>query len=184
MYGWGQSMLSKTQTLARTSQSGCGARRGAASGQITSNMQSTVSQMGLSHGRVRRKMRPSLGAKGRALRAWREEEYQAQLNLVILVKRSTTWHVKHNPGVLAQANRVGGVFSNGYGFALQGHDNSPYDVLFDVRARLIAMLDESIKNIDSTQIVESVLEENIKKVKDTKLATLLNGNGGKMPSRI
>jgi hypothetical protein len=81
--------------------------------------------------------------------------------------------------VLAQANRVGGVFSNGYGFALQGHDNSPYDVLFDVRARLIAMLDESIKNIDSTQIVESVLEENIKKVKDTKLATLLNGNGGK-----
>ena len=100
-------------------------------------------------------------------------------NLVVLVKRSTTWHVKHNPGVLAQANRVGGVFSNGYGFALQGHDNSPYDVLFDVRARLIAMLDESIKNIDSTQIVESVLEENIKKVKDTKLPTLLNGNGGK-----
>jgi hypothetical protein len=41
------------------------------------------------------------------------------------------------------------------------------------------MLDESIKNIDSTQIVESVLEENIKKVKDTKLPTLLNGNGGK-----
>jgi hypothetical protein len=56
--------------------------------------------------------------------------------------------------VLAQANRVGGVFSNGYGFALQGHDNSPYDVLFNVRARL----DESIKHIDSTQIVESVLE--------------------------
>jgi hypothetical protein len=55
MYGWGQSMLPKTQTLARTSQSGCGARRGAASGQNTSKMQSTVSQMGLSHGRCAKK---------------------------------------------------------------------------------------------------------------------------------
>ena len=55
MYGWGQSTLSKTQTLARTSQSGCAARRGAASGQVTSNMQSTVSRMGLSHGRCAKK---------------------------------------------------------------------------------------------------------------------------------
>src|ERR1700704_1475793 len=103
MYGWGQSMLSKTQTLARTSQSGCGARRGAASGQITSNMQSTVSRMGLSHGRCAKKNAAVPGGERTAAVSLARGGIPSTANLVVLVKRSTTWHVKHNPGVLAQA---------------------------------------------------------------------------------
>jgi len=74
---------------------------------------------------------------------------------------------------LYQANRVGGVFSNTYGHALQGFENAPLEVIGDLRAKVVGFLDESVKAIDSTQIVESVLETLIKRIADQKLAALL-----------
>jgi hypothetical protein len=79
---------------------------------------------------------------------------------------------KHN-NTLYQANRVGGVFSNTYGHALQGFENAPPEVIGELRAKVVGFLDESIKAIDSTQIVESILETLIKKIADQKLAALL-----------
>ena len=87
MYGWGQSMLSKTQTLSRTSQSGCGARRGAASGQITSNMQSTVSRMGLSHGRCAKKNAAVPGGERTAAVSLARGGIPSTANLEHLTKR-------------------------------------------------------------------------------------------------
>ena len=47
------------------------------------------------------------------------------------------------------------------------------DIFEDIRVSCIEEIDKAIINIDRTQIVRSVLEENILKVRDTKLSSLL-----------
>ena len=52
------------------------------------------------------------------------------------------WHRSAAPTLL-QANRIGSIHSNSYIQALQGHEQSPYEVLVDLRAELVRMLDEN-----------------------------------------
>ena len=47
------------------------------------------------------------------------------------------------------------------------------DVCLILRARIIELIDSSIQVIDSSQIVKPILEDQISKIADTKLATLL-----------
>ncbi len=87
----------------------------------------------------------------RSLRKAREELLaidSANLTHELLV----TWYQTHNEEVLAQANRVGGVFSNDYGQAIRGHERSPPEVLADIRTALVDLLDESVKRIEKSQV--------------------------------
>lgn len=82
---------------------------------------------------------------------------------------------------MSQAESAGGglIYANVCMY-LQGHDASPYDVLYEVCLRIVALLDTNIVGIDSSQTVVPVLDGLILKVADTKLSTLLKEfNAGK-----
>lgn len=55
-----------------------------------------------------------------------------------------------------------------------GHDSTtPVEALMDIRDKTINLLDQTILNIDSKQNVRPIFEENILKIKNIKLSTLL-----------
>ena len=58
---------------------------------------------------------------------------------------------------------------------MQGFENeTDIDVLDDLRSGIVSYLDNTMVNLDRKQIVKPVLDDLISKVKDAKLATLLN----------
>jgi hypothetical protein len=62
----------------------------------------------------------------------------------------------------------------------QGHENSPYDVLYDISIRSADLLARSIEQIDASVKVVPILEDLIAKVRDAKLTQLLlEFNAGK-----
>lgn len=110
------------------------------------------------------------------LRASREE-LLAIPNDELTCARITEWRAKYWDLALVPASRLPGHvhFCNYFGHVIQAvPQQAPLPVVQDLRARIVGMLDENIRGIDSTQIVETILEANIKRVKDTKLAALLN----------
>jgi hypothetical protein len=110
------------------------------------------------------------------LRASREE-LLAISNDELTCARITAWQVKYWELALVPASRLPGHvhFCNSFGYVIQAvPQQAPPQVVQDLRARVVGMLDENIRGIDSTQIVETILEASIKKVRDTKLAALLN----------
>ncbi|SHK61685.1 hypothetical protein [Bradyrhizobium lablabi] len=110
------------------------------------------------------------------LRASREE-LLAIANDELTYERITEWKTKYWELALVPASRLPGHvhFCNSFVFVIQAvPQQAPLPVVQDLRARVVGMLDENIRGIDSTQIVETIYEANIKKVKDTKLAALLN----------
>jgi hypothetical protein len=105
------------------------------------------------------------------------EELLAIVNEELTPARITQWKGKYWELALVPASRLPGNihFCNSIGYVIQAVPAlAPLPVVQDLRARVVGMLDDNIRGIDETQIVETILESHIKKVKDTKLAALLN----------
>jgi hypothetical protein len=98
------------------------------------------------------------------------QELLSTSNDELTLARMGEWKAKYWDLALVPASRLPGHahFCNVFGYYIQAIPaQAP-------RSRLVGMVDDNIRGIDATQIVETVLEANIKKVKDTKLAALLN----------
>jgi hypothetical protein len=85
----------------------------------------------------------------------------------------TDWHTKWHK-IINKAIRVGGnVGLYAFSHASQGPDNAPPEVVADVRTELVKLVDLLRFGVDSTQVIESALQENIHRSADSKLAQLL-----------
>ena len=85
------------------------------------------------------------------------------------------WISKWHGTTLMQSNQLpGAVHSNAYPRLLSGHNDSPPAVFHDIRTKLVELLDTSIRGIDATQTIPDVLSENISRIANPKLASLLN----------
>jgi hypothetical protein len=105
------------------------------------------------------------------------QELLSTSNDELTLARMGEWKAKYWDLALVPASRLPGHahFCNVFGYYIQAIPaQAPPAVVQDLRSRLVGMVDDNIRGIDATQIVETVLEANIKKVKDTKLAALLN----------
>ena len=95
----------------------------------------------------------------------------------LTLSRIDEWQSKYNGLALIPASRLPGNvhFCNTFGHVVQAVPAvAPPPVWQDLRSRIVGMLDDNIRGIDQTQIVETILESHIKKIGDTKLAALLN----------
>jgi hypothetical protein len=105
------------------------------------------------------------------------EELLAISNDELTLERIGEWRTKYWDLALVPASRLPGHahFCNSFGHVIQAVPSvAPPSVVQDLRKRLVGMVDDNIRGIDATQIVETILEANIKRVRDTKLAALLN----------
>jgi len=105
------------------------------------------------------------------------EELLAISNDELTLERIGEWRTKYWDLALVPAGRLPGHahFCNSFGHVIQAVPSvAPTSVVQDLRKRLVGMVDDNIRGIDATQIVETILEANIKRVRDTKLAALLN----------
>jgi hypothetical protein len=86
-----------------------------------------------------------------------------------------SWYYQWKPVFLRLQSITGDMPHSVLGIKMQGYENeTDVDVLDDLRSRIVSYLDGVMVNLDSKQTVRPVLEDLISKVKDTKLATLLN----------
>lgn len=105
------------------------------------------------------------------------EELLAVPHGQLTLSRIDEWQSKYNGLALIPASRFPGNvhFCNTFGHVVQAVPAvAPPPVWQDLRSRIVGMLDDNIRGIDQTQIVETILESHIKKIGDTKLAALLN----------
>lgn len=105
------------------------------------------------------------------------EELLAIPNGELSLDSIRNWQTKYWELALVPASRLPGHmhFCNSFGYVIQAVPSvAPPAVVQDLRKRLVGMVDDNIRGIDATQIVETILEANIKRVRDTKLAALLN----------
>lgn len=110
------------------------------------------------------------------LRSAREDLLAVPLNELTL-SRIDDWQSKYNSLALVPASRLPGHvhFCNSFGHVVQAVPAmAPPQVIQDLRSRIVGMIDDNIRGIDQTQIVETILEANIRKIRDAKLAALLN----------
>jgi hypothetical protein len=105
------------------------------------------------------------------------EELRAIANEELTPARIAKWKGKYWELALVPASRLPGHihFCNTIGYVIQAVPAlAPLPVVQDLRDRVVGMLDDNIRGIDETQIVETILEANIKRIRDTKLAALAN----------
>jgi hypothetical protein len=85
------------------------------------------------------------------------------------------WMTKWHSTAFIPANLLQGVVhSNSYPRLLSGHEDAPYAVLYEIRVELVKMVDATRGAIDASQAIPDLLQENIARVADPKLSTLLN----------
>jgi hypothetical protein len=103
------------------------------------------------------------------------EELLAVPHDQLTLSRIDEWQGKYGGLALIPASRLPGNvhFCNTFGHVVQAVPAvAPPPVLQDLRSRIVGMLDDNIRGIDQTQIVETILESHIKKLKDKSWSRL------------
>ena len=86
-----------------------------------------------------------------------------------------SWYNQWKPVFLRLQSITGDTPHVALAIKMQGYENeTDIEVLDDLLTGLVSYLDSAMVNLDSKQIVKPVLDDLISKVKDAKLATLLN----------
>ena len=106
---------------------------------------------------------------------------KARAQLVYIKKPDLTsalmfsWYYQWKPVFLRLQSITGDMPHVALAIKMQGYENeTDIDVLDDLRSGIVSYLDNTMVNLDRKQIVKPVLDDLISKVKDAKLATLLN----------